>query len=165
MAQCLGNPATPGPTGEPKGTTPSTDVPEPSLPVSPVVIVVNPLANLIKKSVTLKLPPLPPVPKPKKCKRESGGKGSQGNGTARHGKKKASMHCKMRPMKAKSGYNLCAWRWLAQVNTNGSCDKFIEYWDGLNKGQQDAYINETKEMVNMNIWDSIIVSKGTGSMY
>ncbi|KAG2351382.1 hypothetical protein BDR07DRAFT_1501621 [Suillus spraguei] len=51
---------------------------------------------------------------------------------------KADGKKKMRPGAAKNARNLCAWRWLKQVNeTSGTTEEFRMYWAALTPAQQD----------------------------
>jgi len=69
----------------------------------------------------------------------------------------------MRPTKSKTAYNSCAWRWLDQINENGTAEEFCNYWNNeLSAEQREAYKKEAKELAEKNTWtDSASISKGT----
>ncbi|KAF9234066.1 hypothetical protein BU15DRAFT_66028 [Melanogaster broomeanus] len=88
---------------------------EENLPTSNTIaassVVANPLAILSKNVLKLTIPPVLPIPI---------------NMTEE--KKKQLSNRKMRPTKNKTGYNLCAWRWITQINENGTSEEFRDYW-------------------------------------
>ncbi|KAG2346756.1 hypothetical protein BDR05DRAFT_997160 [Suillus weaverae] len=68
---------------------------------------------------------------------------------------KAGSKCKMRPSPTKNGRNLCAHRWLKQMNTTGSTDEFCIYYNSLSQGQCKEYDDETSKLVSLMV---VIVS-------
>ncbi|KAI5999042.1 hypothetical protein EDC04DRAFT_3147363 [Pisolithus marmoratus] len=53
---------------------------------------------------------------------------------------------KMCPGAAKNARNLCAHRWLKQVNTNGTTEEFRIYWDSLTSEQREDYHLEAERL-------------------
>ncbi|KAG0702245.1 hypothetical protein DFH29DRAFT_875287 [Suillus ampliporus] len=60
---------------------------------------------------------------------------------------------KMRPGAAKNARNLCAWRWLKQVNdTSGTTEEFRVYWAALATAQQDEYKADAERLQSAGTW-------------
>ncbi|KAI6032559.1 hypothetical protein EDC04DRAFT_3142373 [Pisolithus marmoratus] len=59
---------------------------------------------------------------------------------------------KMRPGAAKNARNLCAHRWLKQVNTNGTTEEFRIYWDSLTSEQREDYHLEAERLEGEGKW-------------
>ncbi|KAF8549315.1 hypothetical protein OG21DRAFT_1488647 [Imleria badia] len=118
-------------------------------------VIVNPVVSLGKKSLKIKIPALPPLPAnvaDKKNVGQGNNEGERGSGSSA-GKRKGATSRKMCPTKNRTGYNLCAIRWLAQVNENGSSKEFRIYW---NQELIEAYKNEAKELVDNNTWNDAV---------
>ncbi|KIK74417.1 hypothetical protein PAXRUDRAFT_19891 [Paxillus rubicundulus Ve08.2h10] len=113
-------------------------------------------AMLAKTALKIKIPPLPPIPMLE----------IKDDITAATSMTSSSIKCKpgvsnrkMRPTKTKTGYNLCAWRWLTQVNEHGLSKEFREYWNKqLDEKQRDAYKKEANEQT---AWSGDTFRRGT----
>ncbi|KAI5993208.1 hypothetical protein EDD15DRAFT_2196650 [Pisolithus albus] len=69
---------------------------------------------------------------------------------------------KFQPSGTKNGRNLCALRWLKQVDANGDKDDFRAYYDKtLTKTQREAYDVEAKQLVATNGWTKAAIKCGT----
>ncbi|KAI5991951.1 hypothetical protein EDD15DRAFT_2368719 [Pisolithus albus] len=71
---------------------------------------------------------------------------------------------KMRPGAAKNARNLCAHRWLKQVNTNGTTEDFRTYWDSLTPRQREDYRVEAERLEGEGKWtkpSDAVVCNGT----
>ncbi|KAF9232876.1 hypothetical protein BU15DRAFT_80738 [Melanogaster broomeanus] len=116
---------------------------EENLPTSNTIaassVIANPLAILSKNVLKLKIPLLPPIPinmtEEKKNNVSQRNKDEEPNtaptasttaNAAKH--QQAVSNRKMHPTKNKTGYNLCAWRWITQINENGTSEEFRDYW-------------------------------------
>ncbi|KAG1768398.1 hypothetical protein EDD22DRAFT_949601 [Suillus occidentalis] len=73
---------------------------------------------------------------------------------------KAGAKCKMRPSPTKNGRNLCAHRWLKQMNTSGSTDKFCIYYNSLSQGQRKEYDDEASKLIAEGNWDKTAIVAG-----
>lgn len=51
------------------------------------------------------------------------------------------------------GRNLCALRWLKQVNRNGSTEEFQVYWTALSTAQQGEYQSEVERLNSTGTWN------------
>ncbi|KAG1841460.1 hypothetical protein C8R48DRAFT_781368 [Suillus tomentosus] len=115
----------------------------------PVRIVINPLATLAQAAMTVKLLPLPPSPSP--IPAASSPLDPAPNDSAIT---KASAATKAKLVKAKkmcpgpkeNGQNLCALRWLRQINTNGTTNEFGDYFDKLTPTQVKNYSDEANTL-------------------
>ncbi|KAF8119156.1 hypothetical protein EV363DRAFT_1464304 [Boletus edulis] len=122
------------------GTTPSqTSSPQ-------EIITVDPLAKLVKKSVTLKLPPLPQIPPPTVEAKSNSNRGKSTDTPVNTSRSKGGSKGKMRVAKNKTAYNLCALRWKTQIH-DGTSEEFRVYWNQeLSQEQRTAYVKEAKEL-------------------
>ncbi|KAG1869750.1 hypothetical protein C8R48DRAFT_670991 [Suillus tomentosus] len=59
---------------------------------------------------------------------------------------------RFRPAATKNGRNLCAYRWLKHLMSNGSSQEFKVYWDSLKKKCQANYNIEASNLVAGCIW-------------
>lgn len=64
----------------------------------------------------------------------------------------AKMKKKMRPGATKNARNLCALRWLKQVNTSGTTDEFRVYWDSLTAKHHEDYRLEAECLEREGKW-------------
>ncbi|KAG1833179.1 hypothetical protein EV424DRAFT_1623364 [Suillus variegatus] len=67
---------------------------------------------------------------------------------------------KMRPSPTKNGRNLCAHRWLKQINTTGSTDEFCTYYNSLSQGQRKEYDDEASKLIAEGNWDKTAIIAG-----
>lgn len=69
---------------------------------------------------------------------------------------------KMRPGPKKNGRNLCALRWLKQLNTKGTTKEFDSYWCALSTAQKDEYQAEAERLESAGQWqkpsDALVVN-------
>ncbi|KIK74924.1 hypothetical protein PAXRUDRAFT_19418, partial [Paxillus rubicundulus Ve08.2h10] len=108
-------------------------------------------AILVKSALKIKIPPLPAALSASKEK-DNEDKAhstvpttSTSASTAKH--RNAISNRKMHPTKNKTGYNLCAWCWITQVNKNGTSKEFRDYWNKrLGESQREAYTKEALEL-------------------
>ncbi|KAG1780967.1 hypothetical protein EV702DRAFT_1042653 [Suillus placidus] len=73
---------------------------------------------------------------------------------------KAGSKCKMRPSPTKNGRNLCAHRWLKQMNTTGSMDEFCIYYNSLSQGQHKEYDDEASKLIAEGNWNKTTIVAG-----
>ncbi|KAG2343574.1 hypothetical protein BDR05DRAFT_948024 [Suillus weaverae] len=73
---------------------------------------------------------------------------------------KAGSKCKMRPSPTKNGCNLCAHRWLKQMNTTGSTDEFCIYYNSLSQGQRKEYDDEASKLIAEGNWNKTAIVAG-----
>ncbi|KAH0835427.1 hypothetical protein J3R83DRAFT_9056 [Lanmaoa asiatica] len=116
--------------------------PKPTLKKSVRLLLKNPVSveSLSEAKVDMpKLPELPaaiPSSKPAQFDKEQESKKRKTKG-------------RMRVPSEKSGRNLCARRWLKQVNKDGTKDEFEEYWWTLTKEQRTLYDTEAESIVSI----------------
>ncbi|KAG6376018.1 hypothetical protein JVT61DRAFT_2905 [Boletus reticuloceps] len=122
------------------GTTPSQTSPPQE------TITVDPLAKLVKKSIILKLPPLPQIPPPAVEAKSNSKRGKSMDTPVSTSRSKGGSKGKMRVAKNKTAYNLCALRWKTQIH-DGMSEEFCVYWNQeLSQEQCTAYVKEAKEL-------------------
>ncbi|KAG2039118.1 hypothetical protein BDR03DRAFT_952900 [Suillus americanus] len=131
----------------------------------PVKFVVNPLAAPVQAATTAKLIPLPssPIPAvnsslnlaPEKIDNDSAVTKASTATKAKPAKVK-----KMRPGPKENGRNLCALRWLKQINTNGTTEEFGDYFDKLTPAQVKNYSDEVNTLLKNSMWNRTTVSEG-----
>ncbi|KAG1747769.1 uncharacterized protein EDB91DRAFT_1245260 [Suillus paluster] len=111
------------------------------------IILQDPLADIFGPNGIAKTIPAPAL-SPIKQTNEDGPSISDTKSVVKtEGKKK------MRPGAAKNARNLCAWRWLKQVNdTSGTTEEFRVYWAALATTQQDEYKADTERLQSTGAW-------------
>ncbi|KAI9567404.1 hypothetical protein HD554DRAFT_2173514 [Boletus coccyginus] len=118
------------------------ECPKPMLKKSVRLVLKNPIfvESLSEAKVDMpKLPELPTViPSPKLAQSDK-----------EQELKKQKTKGQMQVPSEKSGWNLCACRWLKQVNKNGTKDDFEEYWWMLTKEQCTAYDTEAESIMHI----------------
>ncbi|KAF9218995.1 hypothetical protein BS17DRAFT_790157 [Gyrodon lividus] len=69
----------------------------------------------------------------------------------------------------KSARTLCAYRWLKQVNEDGTTAQFNEYWKHLKKDQKAKYEKDSGTLVSNDGWndfsDTVINTLSSGTVY
>ncbi|KIN96963.1 hypothetical protein M404DRAFT_32802 [Pisolithus tinctorius Marx 270] len=85
---------------------------------------------------------LPAVTMPEDTPAMSASKSTKGTGKGR-----------MRPGPMRNGQNLCAYRWLKKVQSNGTTEEFKTYYNGLTSKQRQTYDNEAAELAKTDKWD------------
>ncbi|KAG1887456.1 uncharacterized protein F5891DRAFT_988296 [Suillus fuscotomentosus] len=117
----------------------------------------NPLSVLALAAAKIRAPPLEshgPEDPPLEDRTSSNAKKEKPS--------KASGKGKMCPSPRQNGRNLCAHRWLKQIKTNGTTDKFCVYYGSLNEEQRKEYDNEANTLATENKWNKTV---NTGKMY
>ncbi|KAG2110474.1 hypothetical protein BD769DRAFT_1674633 [Suillus cothurnatus] len=116
----------------------------------------SPLSTLALPAVGTMIPPLPPSidPPPSfSAPCSTGIKGPGKAGDAANGRGSKISKGKMRPTQTKNGRNLCAHRWLKQVESNKTTEEFCVYYGDLSADQRKQYDTEAAELVANNAWD------------
>ncbi|KAF8833129.1 hypothetical protein BDN67DRAFT_986228 [Paxillus ammoniavirescens] len=113
-------------------------------------------AILAKNALKIKIPPLPATLSASKEKDNEDEAHSTvpTTSTSASTAKRSNviLNRKMRPTKNKTGYNLCAWRWITQVNKNGTSEEFRDYWNKwLGESQREVY---TKEALKLTVFEA-----------
>ncbi|KIK77008.1 hypothetical protein PAXRUDRAFT_168109 [Paxillus rubicundulus Ve08.2h10] len=76
---------------------------------------------------------------------------------------------KWQPRKMKSARTLCTYRWLKQVNEDGSTTQFNEYWKHLKKDQKAVHLQFLHALVSNDGWNdfsaTVINSLSSGMVY
>ncbi|KAG1894231.1 uncharacterized protein F5891DRAFT_985231 [Suillus fuscotomentosus] len=128
----------------------------------------NPLSVLALAAAKVDIPPSPPAELDVSPPLESHGPGDPpledctGSNAKKEKLSKASGKGKMCPSPKHNGRNLCTHRWLKQIKTNGTTDKFCVYYGSLNEEQRKEYDNEANTLATENKWNKTI---NTGKMY
>ncbi|KAG2366402.1 hypothetical protein BDR07DRAFT_1606947 [Suillus spraguei] len=111
------------------------------------IILQDPLADIFGPNGIAKTVPAPAL-SPIKKTNDDGPSASNNKLAAKADGKK-----KMRPGAAKNARNLCAWRWLKQVNeTSGTTEEFRMYWAALTPAQQDEYKADAERLQSAGTW-------------
>ncbi|KAI9568686.1 hypothetical protein HD554DRAFT_2038685 [Boletus coccyginus] len=125
-----------------KNKSPCKERPKLTLKKSVRLVLKNPISveSLSEAKVNMpKLPELPTViPSPKLAQSDK-----------EQELKKRKTKGRMQVPSEKSGRNLCARRWLRQVNKDGTKDDFKKYWWMLTKEQHMAYDTEAESIVHI----------------
>ncbi|OAX31796.1 hypothetical protein K503DRAFT_787613 [Rhizopogon vinicolor AM-OR11-026] len=137
-------------------------------PKSVKIMITNPLSTLALCAANMRFPTPPPLPPPPPAAATLKSEPQKPNidsnvtpATETTSSKAKKAKGKMRPSPTKNGRNLCAHRWLKQVRTNGTTDKFGVYYAGLTGDQRTAYDKEASELVATNKWDKTHVFAST----
>lgn len=144
-----------------KENIPPPPVAAPSIALQPIIKInmTNPLSILALAAVGTMIPPLPPSIDPPPSLSASGStsiKGPGKAGDAANGRGSKISKGKMHPSQTKNGCNLCAHRWLKQVESNKTTEEFCVYYGDLSADQRKEYDNEAAELVANNAWDKTV---------
>ncbi|KAG1898624.1 uncharacterized protein F5891DRAFT_1190712 [Suillus fuscotomentosus] len=144
-----------------KENIPPPPVAAPSIALQPIIKInmTNPLSTLALAAVGTMIPPLPPSIDPPLSLSASGLTSIKGPGKASdaaNGRGSKISKGKMHPSQTKNGHNLCAHRWLKQVESNKTTEEFCVYYRDLSADQCKEYDNEAAELVANNAWDKTV---------
>lgn len=112
----------------------------------------NPLANVFGTKGVAKKVPLAPTQSTAQPVNEIVGNPGPPQPPGIVPQKVEAKKVKMRPGPVKNARNLCAIRWIKQVNTNGTSEQFRAYWDGLTAEQREQYRLEAEQFQQKGQW-------------
>ncbi|KAG1719623.1 uncharacterized protein EDB91DRAFT_1089239 [Suillus paluster] len=111
------------------------------------IILQDPLADIFGPNGIAKTIPAPALSPIKQTNKDGPSISNTKSVVKTEGKKK------MRPGATKNAQNLCAWRWLKQVNDmSGTTEEFCVYWAALATAQQDEYKADAERLQSAGTW-------------